>query len=94
VRREKARVVTEPVTDANRDQALSGEELTEGGHEVILTEERPVVTKQTVPVERVRLETDVVADTERVEETVGRERIDVEGVADPDIRTEGGEPRG
>jgi uncharacterized protein (TIGR02271 family) len=82
VKREKARVVTESVTDANRDDALSGPELTESEHEVTLSEERPVVSKETVPVERVRLEKDVEADTRQVEETVGKERIEVEGDVD------------
>jgi uncharacterized protein (TIGR02271 family) len=82
VTREKARLVTEPVTDANRDDALSGPDLTESEHEVTLTEERPVVSRETVPVERVRLETDTDTDVRHIEETVGKERIDVDGDVD------------
>ncbi len=43
----------EPVTDANRAQALDGPEMTEAVHEVTLHADKPVVTKATVPVERV-----------------------------------------
>src|SRR5207244_11078818 len=53
VKKEKARLVTEPVTDANRGDATSGPDITEDEHEVTLSEERPAVSKETVPVERV-----------------------------------------
>ena len=33
IRREKARLVTEPITDRNRDEALSGPDLREAEHE-------------------------------------------------------------
>ncbi len=39
VRREEVRVEREPITDANREQALSGADITEGEHEVVLHEE-------------------------------------------------------
>ena len=41
----------EPITDANR--GLSGGEITEEEHEVMLTAERPVATTKAVPVQRV-----------------------------------------
>jgi len=44
-------VAHEPVTDANRAQALDGPEMTEAVHEVTLHADKPVVTKPTVPVE-------------------------------------------
>jgi stress response protein YsnF len=43
------RVEREPITDANRDAALAGPDLTEAEHEVTLREEEPVVEKRTVP---------------------------------------------
>ena len=82
ITREKARLVSEPVTDGNRDDALSGPDLSESEHEVTLTEERPVISKETVPVERVRLETDRETDVRQVEETVGKERIEIDGDVD------------
>jgi uncharacterized protein (TIGR02271 family) len=79
VQREEARVEREPITDANRDTAVEGSEITESEHEVILREEEPVVEKRTVPKERVRLETDTVTEEREVSEEVRRERIDVDG---------------
>jgi uncharacterized protein (TIGR02271 family) len=82
VTREEVRLEREPVTDANRDDALSGPELTESEHEVVLTEERPVVEKETVPVERVRLSTDTVEDEARVSEEVRHEEVEAQGPRD------------
>ena len=53
VSHDEAVVQHEPVTDANRAQALDGPEMTEAVHEVTLHADKPVVTKPTVPVERV-----------------------------------------
>ena len=78
VQREEVRIEREPITDANLDQALDGPTIAEEEHEVVLHEEVPVVTKQAVPVERVRLETDTVTDEHQVDETVRREEIEVE----------------
>jgi uncharacterized protein (TIGR02271 family) len=41
VSREKVRVEREPVTEANRDAAMSGPDISEAEHEVTLHEERP-----------------------------------------------------
>jgi len=84
VRKERVVVEREPITDANRDEAYSGPELTESEYEVTTYEERPVVTKETVPVERVRLTTEVETDQETVSETVRKERIE-EDIDDDDI---------
>jgi uncharacterized protein (TIGR02271 family) len=79
VRREEVRVEREPITDANRDEALAGQEIGEDEHEVVLHEEEPVVEKRTVPKERVRLKTDTVTEEREVSDEVRRERIDVDG---------------
>jgi uncharacterized protein (TIGR02271 family) len=76
VSHEEVRLEREPITDANRDAALSGADITEAEHEVQLHAERPVVTKETVPVERVRLTTESVAGEEQVSEEIRKERID------------------
>jgi uncharacterized protein (TIGR02271 family) len=78
VRREKARVEREPITDANLDAATSGPEISEEEHEVVLREEEPVVEKRAVPKERVRLDKDTVTDEERVDEQVRKEQIEVQ----------------
>lgn len=79
VKREKARIEREEITDANRDAATSGAEITESEHEVVLREEEPVVEKRTVPKERVRLNKDVETGEEQVSEEVRKERIEAEG---------------
>jgi uncharacterized protein (TIGR02271 family) len=76
VSHEEIRLEREPITDANRDAAMKGAEITEAEHEVILHEERPVVEKEVVPVERVRLATETVAGEETVSEEVRKERIE------------------
>jgi uncharacterized protein (TIGR02271 family) len=78
VRRERVRVEREPITDANRDAATSGPELSEEEHEVMLREEEPVVEKRVVPRERVRLDKDTVTDEERVVEQVRKEQVEVQ----------------
>ncbi|MFZ0040603.1 MAG: DUF2382 domain-containing protein [Solirubrobacteraceae bacterium] len=76
VQREEVRLEREPITDDNRDQALDGPGISEEEHEVVLHEEQPVVEKQTVPKERVRLDTDVVSEEREVSEEVRKERIE------------------
>jgi uncharacterized protein (TIGR02271 family) len=82
VQREEVRVEREPITDANRGDALDGPDISEEEHEVTLHTEEPVVEKRTVPKERVRLDKDVHTDEETVSEDVRRERIEAEGDAD------------
>jgi uncharacterized protein (TIGR02271 family) len=85
VSKEKARLVTEPITEANRGDALQGPSISEEEHEVVLTEERPVVATETVPVERVRLDKEVEQDVEQVGGDVRKERIELEGDVDADF---------
>jgi len=80
VSHEVVRVEREPITDANRDAAMSGQPLTEEAHEVVLTAERPVVQKEVVPKERVRLEKETVTGEEQIAEQVRKERIESEGI--------------
>lgn len=82
VQREEVRLEREPITDANRGAAMSGPDISEEEHEVTLHEERPVVQKEAVPVERVRLDKDVVQDDVTVNEEVRKERIEADGVDD------------
>jgi uncharacterized protein (TIGR02271 family) len=79
VSHEEVRVESEPVTDANLDQAIDGPEISEEEHEVVLNEEVPVVEKETVAKERVRLTKDTVTDEETVNETARKEQIETEG---------------
>jgi uncharacterized protein (TIGR02271 family) len=84
VSHEEVRIEREPITDANRDDAMSGPSISEEEHEVTLHAERPVVSKETVPVERVQIATDTVTEDQTVTEAVRKEQIDAPDVdADP-----------
>ena len=76
VSHEEVRLEREPITEQNVGQAMSGGDLTEEEHEVTLHAERPVVEKETVPVERVRLATETVTSEETVSEQVRKEQIE------------------
>jgi uncharacterized protein (TIGR02271 family) len=80
VSHEEVRIEREPITESNRGSATSGPEISEEEHEVVLHEEVPVVEKEVVPVERVRLTKDTVADEKTVNETVRKEQIEEEGI--------------
>jgi uncharacterized protein (TIGR02271 family) len=79
VQREEVRLEREPITDANIGNAMDGPAISEEEHEVILHEERPVVEKETVPVERVRLDKETVTDEHTVTEEVRKEEIEIDG---------------
>jgi uncharacterized protein (TIGR02271 family) len=79
VTREEVRVEREPITEGNYDRAMDGPALSEEEHEVVLNEERPVVTTEAVPVERVRLSKDQVQDEETVNVDVRKEQVEMEG---------------
>jgi uncharacterized protein (TIGR02271 family) len=80
VSREEVRVEREPITDANIGNAMDGPAISEEEHEVTLHAETPVVEKEAVPVERVRLDTETVTEQATVTEGVRKEQIDVDGV--------------
>ena len=79
VAREEVRVEREPITEGNIDRALRGPEISEGVHEVVLTEEEVVANTEVVPKERVRLETETVVEEQRVQADLRKEHIEVEG---------------
>ena len=76
VQREEVRIEREPITEANVDSALSGPDISEEEHEVVLHEEEPVVEKRTVPKERVRLAKDTITDEREVSEELRKEQIE------------------
>jgi len=79
VSHEEVRVEREPITDANVGDALDGPAISEEEHEVTLRAERPVVEKEAVPVERVRLDKQTVTDQTQVSEELRKEEIEVDG---------------
>jgi uncharacterized protein (TIGR02271 family) len=76
LRHEEIRLDREPITEANRGEAMAGAELSEEEHEITLHAERPVVAKETVAVERVTLATETVNAEQQVSESVRKEQID------------------
>ena len=77
VSHEEVRIEREPITDANRGDALSGPAISEEEHEVVLHAEQPVVSTEAVPVERVRMGTETVTETQNVTGQVRKEQIEV-----------------
>ncbi|GAB3359062.1 DUF2382 domain-containing protein [Modestobacter lapidis] len=92
VSHEEVRIEREPITDATAGDALDGPAISEEEHEVVLHAERPVVAKEAVPVERVRLDVDTVTEQETVTDEVRKEQIDTDGVETTD-RTAGTDRR-
>jgi uncharacterized protein (TIGR02271 family) len=76
VHKEKVRLEREPITDQNRGQA----DISEADYEVVQREEQPVVAKETVPMEQVRLAKDETTEQQTVGGKVRKERVDVEGL--------------
>jgi len=76
VQREEVRVEREPIAEEDRDKAVN---RPDSDDEVILHEERVIVTKETVPVERVRIGTETVTDEVTIREKVHKENLDSEG---------------
>ncbi|WP_167044515.1 PRC and DUF2382 domain-containing protein [Salinibacterium sp. ZJ454] len=89
VSHEEVRIEREPITDANANEALRGADISEAEREVTLHAEEPVVEKKTVPVERVRLDTETVTDEARVTEEVRKEKIDTDVEGDARRRDKG-----
>jgi uncharacterized protein (TIGR02271 family) len=78
VKHDELRVEREPITDANRKAAMSGPAFHDEEHEVTLTAERPVVSKEEVPVARVRLDKQRVTEQEQVSEKLRKEQIEMQ----------------
>jgi len=72
VRHEEVRIEREPIKDGR-----AGGEIGEAEQDVVLHAEKPVVRKETVPVERVRLRTETVTDEQTVSGKVRKEQFEV-----------------
>ncbi|WP_016701153.1 YsnF/AvaK domain-containing protein, partial [Actinoalloteichus spitiensis] len=78
LKRERARLRTEAVSETERAAFGDHLDLGEEEQEIVLYEERPVVSREIVPVERVRLTSEVYLEEETITERVRAERIEVE----------------
>ncbi|WP_026341636.1 PRC and DUF2382 domain-containing protein [Actinomadura atramentaria] len=76
---EEIQIEREPITDGRP----GGAALEPSEQEIILHEERIVVNKEAVPVERVVIRKQTVADKRTVEDEVRKERIDIVAPDDP-----------
>ncbi|MFC4054217.1 PRC and DUF2382 domain-containing protein [Actinomadura syzygii] len=74
VSHDELKVDREPIRDGRPAPEVS---ITSDDLDFILYEERPVIAKETVPVERVRLHTEQVQDEQTVRGELRRERIEV-----------------
>ncbi|MEU8887124.1 PRC and DUF2382 domain-containing protein [Streptomyces sp. NPDC048442] len=76
VSHEEVRVTRVPITDDERRSGRTAANIGEGRVEVVLHEERAVMRKETVPVERVRLEVYKVTEQQEVSGQVRKEEIE------------------
>ncbi|MEV4145360.1 PRC and DUF2382 domain-containing protein [Amycolatopsis sp. NPDC049691] len=72
VRHEEVRIEREPIRDGER-----GTDIGEAEQDVVLHSEKPVVRKETVPVERARLRKETVTDEQTVSGKVRKEQFEV-----------------
>ena len=93
VRKERAVLESEPITDANVGAAGDGPAISEEEHEVVLHEERAVGQTVATPVERVRLGTETVTEEETVSADVRKENVEVDGDVDGTTGTTGTDRR-
>ena len=83
VTREEVRVVREPIAPGD---TVADATIGEAAADVVLTEERVVVSKETVPVEKVRLDTETVTEQQEVTEAVRKEQIEFDDTDTVDTR--------
>lgn len=77
VSHEEVRVEREPISESDRERVRSTG-ISEEEQEVVLHEERPVVQKETVPVEKVHLDTETVTEEQTVSGELHKERVEVD----------------
>ena len=78
VSHEEIRVEREPISDADVSGTKSGPDISEEEQEVVLHEERPVVEKDVVPTERVRLTKETTTHDETVSGEIRKEQVDTD----------------
>ncbi|MFE6775142.1 PRC and DUF2382 domain-containing protein [Streptomyces sp. NPDC057702] len=93
VSHEEVHLTREPITADDLRRQDRQARIEDGQLEVTLHEERAVVRKETVPVERVRLETERVTEQEEVSTQIRKERVEYEG-AEGTERGRRGDQRG
>jgi uncharacterized protein (TIGR02271 family) len=79
VRHEELRMEREPIPDGT----ATGTSIGEDQRDITLHEERPVVHTETMPMERVRLDKELVTENETVGGDIRKEQFDVDEGTDP-----------
>src|SRR3954452_12264250 len=82
VTREEVTLERDPITDANRGDAYTGPAISAEEHEVTLSPQRPVVGTEAVAVERVKLGSETVTETETVGGEFSKEQIEFDTTED------------
>lgn len=75
VAHEEVRIEREPMSDTDVAHMPDHVQLAEGDEEIVLSEEVPVVTKETVPKEKIRLDKKQVTEQRPVHGQVRKEHI-------------------
>ena len=75
---------TATILDVASGRVLATLPTGQGPHEVVLSAETPVVEKDVVAKERVRLDKDTVTEQVEVSESVQKEQIETDGATDVD----------
>ena len=78
ITREEVRIEREQIPEDQQHRTSSEASIGESEQEIILHEEKPVVNKEAVPVERIRLNTEKVTEEQTVQDQVRRERFDID----------------
>jgi len=79
VTKERVTVEREAIDSSNVDSAMSGAQISEGVHEVVLNEETAYADTEVVPKERIRLDKERVTEQEQIAADLRKERVEVEG---------------
>ena len=79
IRREEFRLERETVPTTDDGPGLNHGPLSEGDYEMILYAERPVVTMEVVPVERITVRRNIITARQHLTEQVREEHIDTHG---------------
>jgi len=76
VTHEEISMQRDPITGGDGGPAAAGGQIAEQDYEIILHAERLIVTKEVVPVERIRIAKTVVTEQQDIDETLRKEQID------------------
>lgn len=77
VSKERVVIEREPITQSNLPAAMSGPQISEAHYETTLKEDRVAATKETVPIERIRLAKQTETHVESVGADLKKEHIDL-----------------